>query len=223
MPVAPATAQAQADARGEAKAFAKENAGGFQPSSNGLTTLMLALFAIMTDITDDFVPALLLLNHVTTQIPLASILRNARYLDIEMGAFHAGGGGAQAGGGGHQQVLAAYNDPLFGADNQHTWSTITAQVGNLTSYLILATKLLHRILGFQGMFFDEINHLNPDAFLDAIKTLTTAFFTVNPQSVTKLWSKFNSASYEFGSGQGGFLYQGGIHVPWRQCLAQVGV
>ena len=91
MPVAPATAQAQADARGEAKAFAKENAGGFQPSSNGLTTLMLALFAIMTDITDDFVPALLLLNHVTTKVPLASILRNSRYLDIEMGAFHAGG------------------------------------------------------------------------------------------------------------------------------------
>ena len=80
MPVAAATAQAQSDARGEAKAFAKENAGGFQPSSHGLTTLMLALFAIMTDITDDFgVPALLLLNHVTTKVPLASILRNSRY------------------------------------------------------------------------------------------------------------------------------------------------
>ena len=97
MAVAAATAQAASDARGEAKAFAKENAGGFQPSSHGLTTLMLALFAIMTDITDDFVPALLLLNHVTTKIPLASILRNSRYLDIEMGAFHAGGGGATRG------------------------------------------------------------------------------------------------------------------------------
>ena len=106
MPVAAATAQANADARSEAKAFAKENVHGIQPSSHGFTTLMLALFAIMTDITDDFVPALLLRNHVTTQIPLASILRNSRYLDVDMGAFHAGGGGAAAGGGGHAQVQA---------------------------------------------------------------------------------------------------------------------
>ena len=62
------TQQANADARSEAKAFAKENVHGLQPSSHGFTTLMLALFAILTDVTDDFVPALLLLNHVTTQI-----------------------------------------------------------------------------------------------------------------------------------------------------------
>ena len=73
MPVAATTQQANADARSEAKAFAKENVHGLQPSSHGFTTLMLALFAILTDVTDDFVPALLLLNHVTTQIPLASI------------------------------------------------------------------------------------------------------------------------------------------------------
>ena len=78
MPVAATTQQANADARSEAKAFAKENVHGLQPSSHGFTTLMLALFAILTDVTDDFVPALLLLNHVTTQIPLASILRNSR-------------------------------------------------------------------------------------------------------------------------------------------------
>ena len=161
MPVAATTQQANADARSEAKAFAKENVHGLQPSSHGFTTLMLALFAILTDVTDDFVPALLLLNHVTTQIPLASILRNARYLDVDMGAFHAGGGGAAAGGGGHAQVQAGYLDPMFGADNAHTWSTITVIVGNLTSYLILGTKLLHRILGFQGPFFDEISHLAP--------------------------------------------------------------
>ena len=35
MPVAPATAEAQADARSEAKAFAKENIMGFQTSSHG--------------------------------------------------------------------------------------------------------------------------------------------------------------------------------------------
>ena len=136
MPVAAATAQANADARSEAKAFAKENVHGVQPSSHGFTTLMLALFAILTDVTDDFVPALLLLNHVTTQIPLASILRNSRYLDVDMGAFHAGGGGAAAGGGGHAQVQAGYLDPMFGADNAHTWSTITVIVGSLTSYYV---------------------------------------------------------------------------------------
>ena len=124
MPVAAATAQANADARSEAKAFAKENVHGIQPSSHGFTTLMLALFAILTDVTDDFVPALLLLNHVTTQIPLASILRNSRYLDVDMGAFHAGGGGAAAGGGGHAQVQAGYLDPMFGADNAHTWHMV---------------------------------------------------------------------------------------------------
>ena len=60
MPVAATTQQANADARSEAKAFAKENVHGLQPSSHGFTTLMLALFAILTDVTDDFVPALLL-------------------------------------------------------------------------------------------------------------------------------------------------------------------
>ena len=56
MPVAATTQQANADARSEAKAFAKENVHGLQPSSHGFTTLMLALFAILTDVTDDFVP-----------------------------------------------------------------------------------------------------------------------------------------------------------------------
>ena len=88
---------------------------------------------------------------------------------------------------------------MVGADNAHcSWPTITVIVGNLTSYLILGTKLLHRILGFQGPFFDEISHLPPDAFLDAVKILATAFFTVTPQSVTKLWSKFNRSTYELG-------------------------
>ena len=62
MPVAATTQQANADARSEAKAFAKENVHGLQPSSHGFTTLMLALFAILTDVTDDFVPALLPLS-----------------------------------------------------------------------------------------------------------------------------------------------------------------
>ena len=57
MPVAATTQQANADARSEAKAFAKENVHGLQPSSHGFTTLMLALFAILTDVTDDFVPS----------------------------------------------------------------------------------------------------------------------------------------------------------------------
>jgi hypothetical protein len=142
-----------------------------------VTLLKLAIaqtLSILVDISPDWGEAVKLFNHLTVKAPIASLTGSKSFRIIDDGAFKLPNGM----GDGHQRVIDIFSHPSFPDGDGNTYLELTNSIG-ITKMMSLASTVLWRLLGQQGVLFEQIRNYPKCAFIFAVHDLLDSHYIVD--------------------------------------------
>ena len=116
-----------------------------------IRTVLQRVFAIMLGMEPEWVEALKLLNKLTVGAPLASVLADEDYIEVDPYAFKLGTKDAPL----KSKMASYYMDPSFG-EKGRKFIDMVSEIPSLADISELATTILHRLLGHQGLLYDAV-------------------------------------------------------------------
>jgi hypothetical protein len=139
-----------------------------------IRTVLQRVFAIMLGMEPEWVEALKLLNKLTAGAPLASVLADEDYIEVDPYAVKLGTENAPL----KSKMASYYMDPSFGEKGRE-FIDMVSEIPSLADICELATLILHRLLGHKGLLYDAVKRFKPQEFVLAISSLSVAQWSLH--------------------------------------------
>ena len=165
-----------------------------------IRTVLQRVFAIMLGMEPEWVEALKLLNKLTVAAPLASVLADEDYIEVDPYAFKLGKEGAPL----KSKMASYFDDPSFG-EKDRKFIDMVNEIPSLADISELATIILHRLLGHQGLLYDAVKRFKPQEFILAISELINDHYMISSKTVESLRDHFRKMKYVMGSNMKEYL------------------
>ena len=97
-----------------------------------------------------------------------------------------------------------YDDASFG-EKGRKFIDMVSEIPSLADISELATIILHRLLGHQGLLYDAVKRFKPQEFILAISELISDHYMISSKTVESLRDHFRKMKYVMGSNMKGYL------------------
>jgi hypothetical protein len=160
-----------------------------------IITVLQRVFAIM------LVEALKLLNKLTAGAPLASVLADEDYIEVDPYAFKLGTENAPI----KSKMASYYMDPLSFGEKGRKFVDMVSEIPSLADICELATLILHRLIGHKGLLYDAVELFKLQEFILAISELISDHYMISSKTVKGLRDHFRQMKYVMGSNMKEYL------------------
>jgi hypothetical protein len=142
----------------------------------------------------EWVEALKLLNKLTAGAPLASVLADEDYIEVDPYAFKLGTASAPL----KPKMASYYLCPSFG-EKGRKFIDLVSEIPSLADICELAALIMHRLLGHKGLLYDAVKRFKPQEFVLAIPELISGHYMISSKAVESLRDHFREMHYVMGS------------------------
>jgi hypothetical protein len=143
-----------------------------------IRTVLQRVFAIMLGMEQEWVEAMKLLNKLTAGVPLASVLADEDYIEVDPYAFKLGTKDAPV----KSKMATYYMHPSFG-EKGRKFVDMVSEIPSLADICELATLILHRLLEHKGLLYDAVKQFKPQEFILAISELISGHYMISSKTV----------------------------------------